>query len=61
MSRGGSMAMSAKGNRSAQVTEAGRKHGGFYLGSIEVVEYPPSGRSRTPFVSLWKARGSRVA
>ncbi len=33
-SHGGSMVMIAKGNRSAQVTEACRKHGGFYLGSI---------------------------
>ena len=32
-SQGGSMVMIAKGNRSAQVTEACRKHGGFYLGS----------------------------
>ena len=31
---GGSMIMIAKGNRSAQVTAACRKHGGFYLGSI---------------------------
>ena len=31
---GGSMVMLAKGNRSPQVTEACRKHGGFYLGSI---------------------------
>ena len=31
---GGSMIMLAKGNRSKQVTEACRKHGGFYLGSI---------------------------
>ncbi|NKB68194.1 MAG: fumarate hydratase [Candidatus Latescibacteria bacterium] len=31
---GGSMVMLAKGNRSAQVTEACKKHGGFYLGSI---------------------------
>jgi len=55
---GGSMVMLAKGNRSAQVTEACRKHGGFYLGSIggpaarlaqdcikkvEVLEYPELG------------------
>ncbi len=32
-SRGGSMVMLAKGNRSQQVTDACRKHGGFYLGS----------------------------
>jgi fumarate hydratase class I len=31
---GGSLVMLAKGNRSAAVTEACRKHGGFYLGSI---------------------------
>ena len=33
-SRGGSMIMLAKGNRSQQVTDACKKHGGFYLGSI---------------------------
>lgn len=33
-SHGGSMVMLAKGNRSRQVTDACRKHGGFYLGSI---------------------------
>jgi len=57
-SRGGSMVMIAKGNRSTQVTEACRKHGGFYLGSIggpaallaeenikkvELIEYPELG------------------
>ena len=31
---GGSMVMLAKGNRSRQVTDACKKHGGFYLGSI---------------------------
>ena len=31
---GGSLIMLAKGNRSIDVTEACRKHGGFYLGSI---------------------------
>jgi len=31
---GGSMIMLAKGNRSVQVTNACKKHGGFYLGSI---------------------------
>jgi fumarate hydratase class I len=31
---GGSLVMLAKGNRSKQVTEACRQHGGFYLGSI---------------------------
>ncbi len=33
-SRGGSMVMLAKGNRSKRVTDACAKHGGFYLGSI---------------------------
>lgn len=33
-SHGGSMVMIAKGNRSVQVTDACKKHGGFYLGSI---------------------------
>ncbi|MDH3519345.1 MAG: fumarate hydratase [Myxococcales bacterium] len=33
-SRGGSMVMLAKGNRSKQVRDACAKHGGFYLGSI---------------------------
>jgi fumarate hydratase class I len=33
-SHGGSMVMLAKGNRSKAVTQACRKHGGFYLGSI---------------------------
>lgn len=57
-SLGGSLVMLAKGNRSAQVTAACRKHGGFYLGSIggpaavlaqenirkvEVLEYPELG------------------
>jgi fumarate hydratase class I len=31
---GGSMVMIAKGNRTPEVTEACKKHGGFYLGSI---------------------------
>jgi len=35
-SRGGSMIMLAKGNRSKQVTDACKKNGGFYLGSIGV-------------------------
>jgi fumarate hydratase class I len=57
-SRGGSMVMIAKGNRSPQVTEACKRHGGFYLGSIggpaailaqesirqvELLEYPELG------------------
>jgi fumarate hydratase class I len=33
-SHGASLVMIAKGNRSRQVTEACKKHGGFYLGSI---------------------------
>jgi fumarate hydratase class I len=56
--QGGSLVMLAKGNRSRQVREACRKHGGFYLGSIggpaarlaehsikrvEVQEYPELG------------------
>ncbi|GAA3125706.1 fumarate hydratase [Planomonospora alba] len=61
---GGSMVMLAKGNRSAQVTEACKKYGGFYLGSIggpaarlaqdcikkvEVLEYPELGME-----AVWK-------
>jgi fumarate hydratase class I len=57
-SRGGSLVMLAKGNRSPAVTAACRKHGGFYLGSIggpaariakdcirrvEVLEFPELG------------------
>ena len=57
-SKGGSMVMLAKGNRSGQVRAACGKHGGFYLGSIggpaarlaehsikkvEVIEYPELG------------------
>lgn len=34
MSHGGSMIMLAKGNRTQQVTDACKKYGGFYLGSI---------------------------
>ncbi|RNA37538.1 fumarate hydratase class I [Brachionus plicatilis] len=55
---GGSMVMLAKGNRSKEVTNACKKHGGFYLGSIggpaailaqncikkvELLEYPELG------------------
>ncbi|MBK8979672.1 MAG: fumarate hydratase [Planctomycetes bacterium] len=58
MQHGGSFVMLAKGNRSQAVTDACRKHGGFYLGSIggpaailaqenikkvEVVEFPELG------------------
>ena len=61
---GGSMIMIAKGNRSKQVTDACKKHGGFYLGSIggpaallaqdnikkvEVLEYPELGME-----AIWK-------
>ncbi|MBU6240296.1 MAG: fumarate hydratase [Acidobacteria bacterium] len=61
---GGSMVMLAKGNRSRQVTDACKKHGGFYLGSIggpaarlaldcitkvEVLEYPELGME-----AVWK-------
>jgi fumarate hydratase, class I len=61
---GGSHVMLAKGNRSAQVTAACKKHGGFYLGSIggpaarlaqdcikkvEVLEYPELGME-----AVWK-------
>jgi len=57
-SNGGSLVMIAKGNRSKAVTDACKKHGGFYLGSIggpaallaqenikkvEVLEYPELG------------------
>lgn len=63
-SHGGSMIMLAKGNRSAQVTNACKKHGGFYLGSIggpaailakenikkvELLEYPELGME-----AVWK-------
>jgi len=61
---GGSLVMLAKGNRSQQVTDACRAHGGFYLGSIggpaarlaqdcitkvEVLEYPELGME-----AVWK-------
>jgi len=61
---GGSFVMLAKGNRSKAVTEACKKHGGFYLGSVggpaarlaqdcikhvEVVEYPELGME-----AIWK-------
>jgi fumarate hydratase class I len=60
----GSMVMLAKGNRSKQVTNACKKHGGFYLGSpggpaavlasncikkVEVLEYPELGME-----AVWK-------
>ena len=63
-SHGGSMIMIAKGNRTQQVTDACKKHGGFYLGSIggpaavlssdaiksiECVEYPDLGME-----AIWK-------
>ena len=61
---GGSFVMLAKGNRSQQVTDACKRHGGFYLGSIggpaarlaqdcirhvEVLEYPELGME-----AVWK-------
>lgn len=61
---GGSMIMLAKGNRSQQVTDACKKYGGFYLGSIggpaailaqnnikkvELLEYPELGME-----AIWK-------
>ncbi|MFK5977317.1 MAG: fumarate hydratase [Rhizobiaceae bacterium] len=61
---GGSMVMLAKGNRSRQVRDACKRHGGFYLGSIggpaarlaldciksvEVLEYPELGME-----AIWK-------
>jgi fumarate hydratase, class I len=63
-SKGGSMIMLAKGNRSQQVTDACQKYGGFYLGSIggpaailaqnniksiECIEYPELGME-----AIWK-------
>lgn len=63
-SKGGSMVMIAKGNRSQQVTDSCHKHGGFYLGSIggpaailaqnsikkvECLEYPELGME-----AIWK-------
>ncbi|MDH6308142.1 fumarate hydratase class I [Dysgonomonas sp. PFB1-18] len=63
-SNGGSLIMIAKGNRSQQVTDACKKHGGFYLGSIggpaailaqnsikslECLEYPELGME-----AIWK-------
>ena len=62
--KGGSMIMIAKGNRSQQVTDACKAHGGFYLGSIggpaailaqnnikkvECLEYPELGME-----AIWK-------
>jgi len=62
--KGGSMIMIAKGNRSQQVTDACKKHGGFYLGSIggpaailaeenikkvECIDYPELGME-----AVWK-------
>ncbi len=65
-SQGASLVMIAKGNRTQQVTDACKKHGGFYLGtiggvaavlsqssikSIECVEYPELGME-----AIWKIR-----
>ncbi len=67
---GGSFVMLAKGNRSAAVTEACQRHGGFYLGSIggaaarlaqdcithvEVLEYPELGME-----AVWKIEVARL-
>jgi fumarate hydratase class I len=64
MQHGGSFVTLAKGNRSRQVTDACKKHGGFYLGSIggpaailavesikkvEVLDYPELGME-----AVWK-------
>ena len=64
MANGGSLVMIAKGNRTQTVTDACKKHGGFYLGtiggvaavlsqssitSIECVEYPELGME-----AIWK-------
>ena len=64
MAAGGSFVTLAKGNRSKQVTNACKKYGGFYLGSIggpaailakncitnvEVLEYPELGME-----AVWK-------
>ena len=64
MANGGSLVMIAKGNRTQDVTDACKKHGGFYLGtiggvaavlsqssitSIECVEYPELGME-----AIWK-------
>ena len=65
-SKGGSLVMIAKGNRTQQVTDACKKYGGFYLGSIggpaallafqniksiECLEFPELGME-----AVWKAR-----
>ena len=64
MANGGSLVMIAKGNRTQTVTDACKKHGGFYLGtiggvaavlskssitSIECIEYPELGME-----AIWK-------
>jgi fumarate hydratase class I len=69
MQHGGGFVTLAKGNRSKAVTEACRKHGGFYLGSIggpaailaqdcirkvEVVEYPELGME-----AIWRIEVER--
>ncbi len=69
MQHGGSFVTLAKGNRSKAVTEACKKHGGFYLGSIggpaailardcikkvEVVEYPELGME-----AIWRIEVER--
>lgn len=67
MQIGGSMVMLAKGNRSQQVTDACKKYGGFYLGSIggpaailaknsiksvEVVDFPELGMEAVRKISV---------
>jgi fumarate hydratase class I len=69
MQHGGSFVTLAKGNRSKAVTEACKKHGGFYLGSIggpaailaqdcikkvEVIEYPELGME-----AIWRIEVER--
>ena len=69
------MVMLAKGNRSQQVTDACKKYGGFYLGSIwgpaailaqnniksiECVEYPEIGHERRNGYSWYNKDGSKV-
>src|SRR5260370_41486955 len=68
MAAGGSLVTLAKGNRSAEVREACKLHGGFYLGSIagpaarlaqdcikkvEILEYPEPGME-----AIWAIEGA---
>ena len=65
--KGGSLIMLAKGNRSKQVTDACKKYGGFYLGSIggpaarlgrdcitqvELIEYPELGMEAVYMITV---------